>query len=53
MKGAVVVPEQAVIETQAGPTVYTVDRQGKVAVKRIRLQTSGSGVFPVNEANQF
>ena len=28
-KDAVVVPEQAVVETQAGPTVYTVDCAGQ------------------------
>ena len=28
-RDAVVVPEQAVVETQAGPTVYTVDRAGQ------------------------
>jgi RND family efflux transporter MFP subunit len=35
-KDAVVVPEQAVVETQAGPTVYTVDAQGKVAVVSVK-----------------
>jgi RND family efflux transporter MFP subunit len=33
---AVVVPEQAVIETQAGPAVYTVDGQGKVTIVPVR-----------------
>jgi RND family efflux transporter MFP subunit len=33
---AVVVPEQAVIETQAGPSVYTVDAQGKVALAMVK-----------------
>ena len=35
-RDAVVVPEQAVVETQAGPTVYTVDGQGKVAVAPVK-----------------
>ena len=35
-KDAIVVPEQAVVETQAGPTVYTVDDQGKVKVVPVR-----------------
>jgi membrane fusion protein (multidrug efflux system) len=34
IENAVVVPEQAVMETQAGPVVYAVDR-GKVAVQRV------------------
>jgi RND family efflux transporter MFP subunit len=33
---AVVVPEQAVVETQAGPVVYTVDAQGKVAIAPVK-----------------
>ena len=33
---AIVVPEQAVVVTQAGPTVYTVDSQGKVAIAPVR-----------------
>jgi RND family efflux transporter MFP subunit len=33
---AIVVPEQAVVEAQAGPTVYTVDQQGKVAIVAVR-----------------
>ena len=42
--GAVVVPEQAVIETQAGPTVYTVDKQGKVAVAPVRATFTHQGL---------
>ncbi|HZW34161.1 MAG TPA: efflux RND transporter periplasmic adaptor subunit [Isosphaeraceae bacterium] len=52
-RDAVVVPEQAVIETQAGPTVYTVDGQGKVAVATVRatfvyegLRVLESGIQP-------
>jgi RND family efflux transporter MFP subunit len=44
LKDAVVVPEQAVIETQAGPTVYTVDRQGKVAVAPVRATITYEGL---------
>jgi len=35
-RDAVVVPEQAVIETQAGPSIYTVDSQGKAAVAMVK-----------------
>jgi RND family efflux transporter MFP subunit len=35
LKDAVVVPEQAVIQTQRGPTVYIVDRNRKVAVQEV------------------
>jgi RND family efflux transporter MFP subunit len=44
VKDAVVVPEQAVVETQAGPTVYTVDRQGKVAVAPVRATITYEGL---------
>src|SRR5262249_18697298 len=44
VKDAVVVPEQAVIETQAGPTVYTVDRQGKVDVVPVRATFTYEGL---------
>jgi RND family efflux transporter MFP subunit len=43
-RDAVVVPEQAVIETQAGPTVYTVDPQGKVAVAPVRATFTHEGL---------
>ena len=43
-RDAVVVPEQAVIETQAGPTVYTVDKQGKVAVAPVRATFTHEGL---------
>lgn len=52
-RDVVVVPEQAVIETQAGPRVYTVDGQGKVAVAAVQatftyrgLRVLESGVEP-------
>ncbi len=44
VKDAVVVPEQAVVETQAGPTVYTVDAQGKVAVITVRASFTYEGL---------
>jgi membrane fusion protein (multidrug efflux system) len=43
-RDAVVVPEQAVIETQAGPAVYTVDGQGKVAVAPVRATITYEGL---------
>src|SRR5262249_1641253 len=43
-RDAVVVPEQAVIETQAGPAVYTVDGQGKVAVAPVRATFTYEGL---------
>ena len=44
VRDAVVVPEQAVVETQAGPTVYTVDEQGKVAVAPVRATFTYEGL---------
>ena len=44
VRDAVVVPEQAVVETQAGPTVYTVDQQGKVAVVPVRATFTHEGL---------
>jgi RND family efflux transporter MFP subunit len=41
---AVVVPEQAVIEMQAGPTVYTVDKDGKVASVAVRAGFTYEGL---------
>jgi RND family efflux transporter MFP subunit len=52
-RDAVVVPEQAVIESQAGPSVYTVDGQGKVSVAMVKatfvyegLRVLESGIQP-------
>ena len=52
-RDAVVVPEQAVIETQAGPSIYTVDSQGKAAVAMVKatfiyhgLRVLESGIKP-------
>ena len=44
VKEAVVVPEQAVVETQAGPTVYVVDKQGKVTVVNVRATITYEGL---------
>lgn len=44
VKGAVVVPEQAVMETQAGPVVYFVDDAGKVAVQRVEAAQTYNGL---------
>jgi len=52
-RDAVVVPEQAVIETQAGPSIYTVDSQGKAAIAMVKatfiyqgLRVLESGIKP-------
>jgi membrane fusion protein (multidrug efflux system) len=44
VRDAVVVPERAVVESQAGPTVYTVDGQGKVAVVPVRASFTHEGL---------
>jgi RND family efflux transporter MFP subunit len=44
VRDAIVVPEQAVLETQAGPTVYTVDKQGKVAVVAVKATFTYEGL---------
>jgi membrane fusion protein, multidrug efflux system len=44
LKDAVVVPEQAVVETQAGPQVYIVDGQGKVVVTPVRATITYQGL---------
>lgn len=43
-RDAIVVPEQAVVETQAGPTVYTVDPRGKVAITPVRATFTHEGL---------
>jgi RND family efflux transporter MFP subunit len=43
-RDAIVVPEQAVVETQAGPTVYTVDEQGKVMIVPVRASFTHEGL---------
>jgi RND family efflux transporter MFP subunit len=43
-RDAIVVPEQAVVETQAGPTVYTVDPQGRVAIATVRATFTHEGL---------
>ncbi|WP_165234127.1 efflux RND transporter periplasmic adaptor subunit [Aquisphaera insulae] len=44
VKDAVVVPEQAVVETQAGPTVTVVDEAGKAAVVPVKAAFSYDGL---------
>src|SRR4029079_13486354 len=44
LKDAIVVPEQAVVETQAGPTVYVVDGQGKVNVVPVKASFVHDGL---------
>jgi membrane fusion protein, multidrug efflux system len=43
IENAVVVPETAVMETEAGPVVYLVDREGKVAIQRVEAAQSYEG----------
>lgn len=49
---AMVVPERAVVETQAGPTVYTVDPQGKVAIATVRATFTHEGLRVVESGLQ-
>ncbi len=42
-KGVVLVPEGAVVESQAGPTVYTVDEQGIVHVTPVKASIRSGG----------
>jgi membrane fusion protein (multidrug efflux system) len=44
LRDAVVVPEQAVVETQAGPTVYIIDQGGKVAVAPVKTSITYDGL---------
>ena len=44
LKDVVVVPEQAVVETQAGPTVFSVDPQGKVSVVPVMATITYKGL---------
>ena len=44
IRDAILVPEQAIIETQAGATVYTVDRGGKVVVVPVRASVTIGGL---------
>ncbi|MEO8938931.1 MAG: efflux RND transporter periplasmic adaptor subunit [Isosphaeraceae bacterium] len=44
VRDAVVVPEQAVVESQAGPTVYTVDSQGKVKIVPVQATFTYEGL---------
>jgi RND family efflux transporter MFP subunit len=44
VKDAVVVPEQSVVETQAGPAVYIVDDQGKVNITPVRATFTYEGL---------
>jgi RND family efflux transporter MFP subunit len=45
---ALVVPEAAVVETQAGPTVFTVDREGRVAVVPVKVGVVAEGVCTID-----
>jgi RND family efflux transporter MFP subunit len=52
VKDAIVVPEQAVIETQAGPTVFTVDKQGKVATVAVKASFTHEGLRVIESGLQ-
>lgn len=52
VKDAIVVPEQAVIETQAGPTVFAVDKQGKVAIVAVRASFTHEGLRVIESGLQ-
>jgi membrane fusion protein (multidrug efflux system) len=49
VENAVVVPEQAVMETQAGPVVYVVDHEGKVAIQRVNAEQTYEGLRVITE----
>lgn len=44
LENAIVVPEQAVMETQAGPVVYVVDNEGKVAIQKVEAAQTYQGI---------
>ena len=44
IENGVVVPEQAVSETQAGSVVYIVDQAGKVAIQRVEAAQTYEGL---------
>jgi membrane fusion protein, multidrug efflux system len=44
LEGAVVVPSPSVMETDSGPVVHVVDRQGKVAVQRVDAAQTFEGL---------
>ncbi|WP_165228292.1 efflux RND transporter periplasmic adaptor subunit [Aquisphaera insulae] len=48
-QGAVVVPEQCVIETGAGPVVYVVDGEGKVESRRVEAGETYEGIRIVSK----
>jgi membrane fusion protein, multidrug efflux system len=49
IENGVVVPEQAVAETQAGPVVYIVDKAGKVAVQRVDAAQTFEGLRVIRD----
>lgn len=44
IENAVVVPESVVMETEAGPVVYVIDREGKVAIQRVNAGPTYQGM---------
>jgi RND family efflux transporter MFP subunit len=51
-RDAIVVPEQAVVESQAGSTVYTVDKEGKVAIVPVKASFTHEGLRVVESGLQ-
>ena len=49
IQGGVVVPEQAVTETQAGPVVYVVDARGMVDLQRVKAAQTFEGLRVITE----
>ncbi len=49
LEDAVVVPSMAVMETDAGPVVYVVDREGKVAIQRVGAAQTHEGLRVITE----
>ncbi len=47
LKDALVVPEAAIVETQAGPTVYTVDDSGRVDVVPVKVGVVDDGIATI------
>jgi membrane fusion protein, multidrug efflux system len=49
LENAVVVPAPAVMETEAGPVVYLVDAQGKVAIQRVEAAQTYEGLRVITQ----
>ena len=49
IKDGIVVPEQAISETQAGPVVYIVESAGKVAIQRVEAAETYEGLRVITQ----